>query len=243
MIIIPAIDLIGGQCVRLSQGDYATKKVYDTNPVEVAQRFEDAGITHLHVVDLDGAKAGRLINGSILDGICNETDLKVDFGGGVRSLDTAKMVLELGAQQVTGGSIAVRDQEEFLLWIDELGPDRIILGADAKDQKIAINGWEEGSEHGIFQFIDFYYQKGLRYVISTDIARDGMLTGPSIELYKAILEQFSDIKLIASGGISSMADIYELRDLGCYGAITGKAIYEGKITMEDLIEYMIKVEF
>ena len=243
MIIIPAIDLIAGQCVRLSKGDYSTKKVYDSNPVEVAQRFEDVGITHLHVVDLDGAKAGKLVNGEVLKEICKETDLIVDFGGGVRSLETAQEVISLGANQVTGGSIAVKNQSEFLSWIEELGGDQIILGADAKDRKIAISGWEEGSDHDIFEFIHFYHEKGLEYVISTDIAKDGMLTGPSIELYKAIIEQFPDVKLIASGGIGEMDDIYKLKDIGCYGAITGKATYEERISMEDLIEYMIKVEF
>jgi len=243
MIIIPAIDLIGGQCVRLSKGDYSTKKVYDSNPVEVATRFEDAGITHLHVVDLDGAKAAKLVNGDILKSICDETDLIVDFGGGVRSLETAQEVIELGASQVTGGSIAVKNQPAFLEWIEELGADKIILGADANDKKIAISGWEEGSDHDIFEFIDFYHQKGIEYVISTDIARDGMLTGPSIDLYKEIISKFPDIKLIASGGIAEIDDIYQMRDIGCYGAITGKAIYEGRISMEDIIEYMIKVEF
>ncbi len=243
MIIIPAIDLIDGQCVRLSKGDYSTKKVYDSNPVEVALRFEAVGITHLHLVDLDGAKAARLINGDVLKAICKETDLVVDFGGGVRSLATAQEVIDLGASQVTGGSIAVKDQAEFLTWIDELGTERIILGADAKDGKIAISGWEEGSNHDIFEFIHFYHELGLEYVISTDISRDGMLTGPSIDLYKQIIAQFPDIKLIASGGIAEIDDIYQLRDIGCYGAITGKAIYEERISMEDLIEYMIKVEF
>lgn len=243
MIIIPAIDIIDGQCVRLSKGDYDTKKVYDADPVSVARRFEDAGITHLHVVDLDGAKAGRLVNGDLLKSICSETDLKVDFGGGVRSLGTAQEVLDAGASQVTGGSIAVKNQTEFLSWIDKVGADQIILGADAKDRKIAISGWEEGSDHDIFEFIDFYVSKGLRYIISTDIARDGMLTGPSIELYKEIIAQFPDVHLIASGGIASIDDVYRLKDIGCYGAITGKAIYEGKIKMEDIIEYQIKVEF
>jgi len=243
MIIIPAIDIIGGQCVRLSKGDYSTKKVYDSNPVEVAQRFEDVGITHLHVVDLDGAKAAKLVNGNVLKSICEETELIVDFGGGVRSLETAQQVIDLGANQVTGGSIAVKDQTEFLTWIEELGADQIILGADANEGKIAISGWEEGSDHDIFEFIDFYHEKGIQYVISTDIARDGMLTGPSIELYKEIIAKFPDVKLIASGGIAEMDDIYQLRDIGCYGAITGKAIYEERISMEDLIEYMIKVEF
>jgi len=243
MIIIPAIDLIGGQCVRLSKGDYSTKKVYDSNPLEVAQRFEDVGITHLHVVDLDGAKAGKLVNGDVLKSICTETDLIVDFGGGVRSLETAQQVIELGASQVTGGSIAVKNQSEFLSWIEELGGEHIILGADAKDRKIAISGWEEGSDHDIFEFIQFYHEKGLEYVISTDISRDGMLTGPSVDLYKEIIAQFPDVKLIASGGIAEMDDIYQLKDIGCYGAITGKAIYEERISMEDLIEYMIKVEF
>ncbi|MBT8219166.1 MAG: 1-(5-phosphoribosyl)-5-[(5-phosphoribosylamino)methylideneamino]imidazole-4-carboxamide isomerase [Bacteroidia bacterium] len=243
MIIIPAIDIIDGQCVRLSKGDYGTKKVYDSNPVEVALRFEDAGITHLHVVDLDGAKAGRLINSKVLQSICNSTKLKVDFGGGVRKLETAKEVIALGASQVTGGSIAVREQDHFLEWISELGTEAVILGADAKDRKIAISGWEEGSDQDVIEFIDFYHQRGIKYVISTDISRDGMLTGPSIELYTEIINTFPEINVIASGGIADIDDIYQLRDLGCYGAITGKAIYEGNITMDDLIEYMIKVEF
>lgn len=243
MIIIPAIDLIDGRCVRLTKGDYSTKKIYDSNPVEVAQRFEDVGITHLHVVDLDGAKQGRLVNSHVLQSICTDTNLNVDFGGGIRTLETAKEVFDHGAAQITGGSIAVKNQAAFLDWITEFGSERIILGADAKDRKIAVSGWEEGSEQDIIEFIDHYHHQGVRYVVCTDISRDGTLEGPSIDLYQEIIDTFPKIDLIASGGIANMDDVYKLRDIGCYGAITGKAIYEEKISMEELVEYMIKVEF
>lgn len=236
--IIPAIDLIDAKCVRLSQGDYNKKTVYNENPLEVAKMFEDAGITRLHLVDLDGAKAKHIVNYKVLETIASKTSLVIDFGGGLKSDDDLRVAFESGAQMVTGGSIAVKDRETFLSWIETYGPDKIILGADAKDKKIAVSGWQEVSELSIFDFIESYTSRGIRKVISTDIARDGMLTGPSIDLYKEIMEQFPGLELIASGGIASMNDIRELNEMGVPGVITGKAIYENKISLEEIEKYI-----
>lgn len=236
--IIPAIDLIDAKCVRLSQGDYNQKTIYNENPLEVAKMFEDAGITRLHLVDLDGAKAKHIVNYKVLETIASKTSLVIDFGGGLKSDDDLRVAFESGAQMVTGGSIAVKDRETFLSWIETYGPDKIILGADAKDKKIAVSGWQEVSELPIFDFIESYTSRGIRKVISTDIARDGMLTGPSIDLYKEIMEQFPGLELIASGGIASMNDIRELNEMGVPGVITGKAIYENKISLEEIEKYI-----
>ncbi|MCW0481221.1 1-(5-phosphoribosyl)-5-[(5-phosphoribosylamino)methylideneamino]imidazole-4-carboxamide isomerase [Gaoshiqia sediminis] len=238
IIIIPAIDLIDAKCVRLSQGDYNQKTVYNENPLEVAKMFEDAGITRLHLVDLDGAKAKHIVNYKVLESIASKTSLVIDFGGGLKSDKDLRIAFESGAQMVTGGSIAVKDRETFLSWIETYGPDKIILGADAKDKKIAVSGWQEVSELPILDFIESYTSRGIRKVISTDIARDGMLTGPSIDLYKEILEQFPNLELIASGGIASMNDIHELNEMGVPGVITGKAIYENKISLEEIEKYI-----
>jgi phosphoribosylformimino-5-aminoimidazole carboxamide ribotide isomerase len=232
--IIPAIDLIDGKCVRLSQGDYNQKTVYNENPLEVAKMFEDAGIRRLHLVDLDGAKARHIVNHKVLETIASKTRLVIDFGGGLKSDDDLRIAFQSGATMVTGGSIAVKDRETFLHWIEIYGADKIILGADAKDKMIAVSGWQEVSELTILDFIESYTNKGIRKVISTDIARDGMLTGPSIELYKEILDKFPSLELIASGGIASMNDIYELNEMGVPGVITGKAIYEGLIKLEEI---------
>jgi len=232
--IIPAIDLIDAKCVRLSQGDYKQKTVYNENPLEVARMFEDAGITRLHLVDLDGAKAKHIVNYKVLEKIAAKTNLVIDFGGGLKSDDDLRIAFECGAQMITGGSIAVKDRTTFLHWIEKYGPEKIILGADAKDKKIAVSGWQENSELPILDFIESYTSKGIQKVISTDIARDGMLTGPSLGLYKEILKQFPDLELIASGGIASMKDIYELDEMGVPGVITGKAIYEGKISLKEI---------
>jgi phosphoribosylformimino-5-aminoimidazole carboxamide ribotide isomerase len=212
--IIPAIDLIDAKCVRLSQGDYNQKTVYNENPLEVAKMFEDAGITRLHLVDLDGAKAKHIVNHKVLETIASKTKLVIDFGGGLKSDEDLRVAFESGAQMITGGSIAVKDRETFLHWIETYGSEKIILGADAKDKMIVVSGWQEVSELSILDFIESYTSKGIRQVISTDIARDGMLTGPSIDLYKEIMEQFPNLGLIASGGISSMKDIYELDEMG-----------------------------
>lgn len=235
--IIPAIDLIDAKCVRLSQGDYNQKTIYNENPLEVAKMFEDAGITRLHLVDLDGAKAKHIVNHKVLELIASKTNLIIDFGGGLKSDEDLRIAFECGAKMITGGSIAVKDRETFLHWIETYGAEKIILGADAKDKMIAVSGWQEVSEIPILEFIESYTSKGIRQVISTDIARDGMLTGPSIDLYKEIMEQFPTLGLIASGGIATMQDIYELDEMGIPGVITGKAIYEGRINMDEIKRY------
>ena len=236
--IIPAIDLIDAKCVRLSQGDYKQKTVYNENPLEVAKMFEDAGITRLHLVDLDGAKTKHIVNYKVLETIATKTSLVIDFGGGLKSDEDLRIAFESGAQMVTGGSIAVKDRETFLHWIETYGAAKIILGADAKGKKIAVSGWQEVSELPILDFIESYTEKGIQKVISTDIARDGMLTGPSIDLYKEIMERFPSLELIASGGIASMKDIYELNEMGIPGVITGKAIYEGRIKLEEISKFL-----
>lgn len=236
--IIPAIDLIDAKCVRLSQGDYNQKTVYNENPLEVAKMFEDAGITRLHLVDLDGAKAQHIVNYKVLETIASKTKLMIDFGGGLKTDKDLKIAFESGAQMVTGGSIAVKDRETFLSWIETYGAEKIILGADAKDKMIAVSGWQEVSELSILEFIESYTRQGIQKVISTDIARDGMLTGPSIDLYKEIMDKFEGLELIASGGIASMKDIHELNQMGVPGVITGKAIYEKKISLNEISKFL-----
>ncbi|MGL4491803.1 MAG: 1-(5-phosphoribosyl)-5-[(5-phosphoribosylamino)methylideneamino]imidazole-4-carboxamide isomerase, partial [Tannerellaceae bacterium] len=235
--IVPAIDMIDGKCVRLTQGNYDAKKIYNEDPVEVAKEFEDYGIRRLHVVDLDGAKAGRIINYRTLERIASRTSLIIDFGGGVKSEEDLVIAFESGAQMVTGGSIAVNNPDEFTRWIDKYGSDRIILGADAKDKKIAIGGWEETTSMDLIPFIKDYHEKGIVSVICTDISKDGMLQGPSIDLYKEIVDNVPYIKLIASGGVSSIADIELLQEMGIPSVIVGKAIYEGIIKLKDLIPF------
>ncbi|MGF7140123.1 1-(5-phosphoribosyl)-5-[(5-phosphoribosylamino)methylideneamino]imidazole-4-carboxamide isomerase [Roseimarinus sediminis] len=238
--IIPAIDLIDAKCVRLSQGDYQQKTVYNENPLEVAKMFEDAGIKRLHLVDLDGAKAKHIVNHKVLETIASRTNLVIDFGGGLKSDEDLRIAFECGASMVTGGSIAVKDHETFLHWIATYGAEKIILGADAKDKMIAVSGWQEVSELPILDFIESYTNRGIQKVISTDIARDGMLTGPSIELYKEIMAKFPSLELIASGGIASMKDIYELDEMGVPGVITGKAIYENRISLKEIERFQKK---
>jgi len=233
MRIIPAIDIIDGKCVRLSQGDYNTKKVYNENPLEVAKEFEDHGIKHLHLVDLDGAKSKQIINYKTLEQIASKTSLRVDFGGGIKSQKDIDIAFECGAHQITGGSIAVQEPEIFTKWIEQYGSEKIILGADCKNRKIATHGWLESSELDVIDFIRDYTQKGISYVICTDIAKDGMLEGTSNELYKEILENTA-VKLIASGGVSKMEDLHLLKEIGCEGVILGKAIYEGRIKLNEL---------
>jgi len=233
MRIIPAIDIIEGKCVRLTKGDYSTKKVYNENPLEVAKEFQDAGIKYLHLVDLDGAKSKHIVNYKTLETIVSNTNLQVDFGGGLKTEKDLRIAFESGANQITGGSVAVNDEELFLSWLTKFGADKIILGADCKERKIATDGWLKGSEIDVLEFVNQYKKNGVEYVICTDISKDGMLSGPSIELYKEIIYQ-TDVKLIASGGVSSMSDLVKLTEIGCYGAIIGKAIYEGNITLKEL---------
>lgn len=232
--IIPAIDLIDGKCVRLSQGDYAQKTIYNENPLEVAKMFEDAGIRRLHLVDLDGAKAHQIVNHKVLESIATKTNLIIDFGGGLKTDNDLRIAFESGATMITGGSIAVKDESTFTSWIDKYGAEKIILGADVKNEKVAVGGWIETTEIELLPFISKYISKGISKVICTDISKDGMLQGPSTELYKKMLQAFPSIYLIASGGVSSLNDIYELQDAGVPAVITGKAIYEGKIKLSDL---------
>lgn len=233
--IIPAIDLIDGKCVRLAQGDFARKKIYDENPVEVAKAFEGFGIKRLHVVDLDGAKRGKLANVHILREIARDTDLTIDFGGGIKTDDDIQAVFEAGAGLANIGSTAVREPDKFLAWINEYGGEKILLGADVKDEKIAVNGWQTKTDLQIVPFLRTYRAKGVTQAFVTDIAKDGVLQGPSVELYRGILNALPGLKLIASGGVSSISDIEELEQIGCSGAIIGKAIYEGLINLGELI--------
>jgi phosphoribosylformimino-5-aminoimidazole carboxamide ribotide isomerase len=237
MEIIPAIDIIDGKCVRLTQGDYSQKKEYASDPTEVAKRFEGAGIKRLHLVDLDGAKARRIINANVLERICLATGLHVDFGGGVQSDDDISLAFSMGAKQVTGGSIAVKKPEVFSAWLSAYGGSKLILGADAKNRKIAISGWEETTEMDLIDFIKDFQKKGVQYVICTDVARDGLLQGPSLELYKEVMQEIPEINLIASGGVSSLKDLEELESAGVYGTIVGKAYYEGRISLEELSSF------
>ncbi|WP_298420886.1 1-(5-phosphoribosyl)-5-[(5-phosphoribosylamino)methylideneamino]imidazole-4-carboxamide isomerase [uncultured Kordia sp.] len=235
MRIIPAIDIIDGKCVRLSKGDYNTKKIYNESPLEVAKQFEDAGIQYLHMVDLDGAKAKHIVNYKILEEVASKTNLQIDFGGGLKSDEDLHIAFESGATQITGGSIAVKNEEIFTNWIQKYGSEHIILGADAMDEKIAISGWQEESNEELIPFIQKYQQKGIEYVICTDIAKDGMLEGPSFDLYEKILKKSdSSLKLIASGGISTFDELPKLKILGCEGVIIGKAIYENRISLKQL---------
>ena len=237
MRIIPAIDIIDGKCVRLSKGDYSTKKIYNENPIEVAKEFEGAGMQYLHVVDLDGAKANHIVNYKVLEQISSKTTLKIDFGGGLKSDEDLHIAFNSGAKQITGGSIAVKQPKIFEGWLSKYGAVKIILGADSKNEKIAVSGWQEESDKEVIPFIKSYENKGIKYVICTDIAKDGMLEGPSFNLYKRILKDTRDIKLIASGGVTSLSDLNELEDLGCEAAIIGKALYEGHIRLRDLETY------
>ncbi|HIX86966.1 MAG TPA: 1-(5-phosphoribosyl)-5-[(5-phosphoribosylamino)methylideneamino]imidazole-4-carboxamide isomerase [Candidatus Parabacteroides intestinigallinarum] len=236
--LIPAIDIIEGKCVRLTQGDYSTRKVYNEDPLEVAKMLEDNGIRRLHVVDLDGAHEGRIINYRTLDRIASRTSLIIDFGGGLKGESDVEIAFESGAQMITGGSIAVREPETFGAWIDKFGSERILLGADAKDRKIAIGGWKETTDVELIPFIEGYYKKGITKVVCTDIACDGMLQGPSVELYKEIREAIPTLYIIASGGVSSVADIERLDEAGIPAVIFGKALYEGRIQLRDLLRFM-----
>lgn len=237
MRIIPAIDIIDGKCVRLTKGDYATQKTYRDNPLDVAREFEDHGIRYLHLVDLDGARSKHIVNHGVLRQITEGTSLQVDFGGGIKSDDDLRIAFENGAAQITGGSVAQQQPELFLQWLEHYGAERIILGADSHHRKIATQGWQKQSEEDVVDFIASFATKGVAYVICTDISKDGMLQGPSLELYREILTG-SDIRLIASGGITSMADLEKLQAIGCEGAIIGKAIYEGHIQLKELQSFI-----
>lgn len=235
MRLIIAIDILGGKCVRLSRGDYNTKKIYSEHPLEVAKEIEDSGIEYLHLVDLDGARNRKIVNYRIIEQISSKTALKIDFGGGIRSEEDIDIAFSSGARQVTGGSIAVSSPTLFLEWLTRFGNEKIILGADFINRKIVTGGWVEKSDEDIISFVTNYAEKGVRYTICTDVNKDGMLMGPSTDLYKEILESAA-IKLIASGGITSLKDIEDMRSVGCEGAIIGKAIYEGRIKLKDLRE-------
>lgn len=238
--IIPAIDIIDGKCVRLSQGDYDQKKVYNENPVEVAKLFESAGIKRLHLVDLDGAKAKRIINYKVLENIASSTSLIIDFGGGVQSYSDLDLAFKSGASMITGGSIAVKDRVLFESWIERYGADKIILGADCKNHKIAISGWEESTDVEIIDFIESFYKKGISKVVCTDISKDGMLQGTSVGLYKDILAQIPNLYLIASGGVSCLQDIIDLEQAKVPAVILGKAIYENRVSLEQLADLQCK---
>ena len=236
--LIPAIDIIDGKCVRLSQGDYDTQKVYNESPLEVAKEFEANGIRRLHVVDLDGAKSSHIVNYKVLDQLAGHTSLTIDFGGGIKTDEDLTIAFEYGAQMVTLGSIAVKNPDLFKSWLHKFGAEKIILGADVKDNRISVNGWKEESQQELLPFLDGYTQEGIRKVLCTDISRDGMLQGPSIDLYKQIMAQFPDMHLIASGGVSGLDDIIRLDEAGIPAVVFGKALYEGRITMKDLKRFM-----
>lgn len=235
--IIPAIDIIDGKCVRLTQGDYAQVTEYHTDPLEIAKMFEDNGIKRLHLVDLDGAKQKQIVNHKVLEKIASKTKLDIDFGGGLQSDKDLQIAFDCGAKQITGGSIAVKNPVLFFEWLKKFGAEKIILGADAKDRKIAVSGWQESSGIPIFEFLEEYTNKGVKYCISTDVAKDGMMQGPSVDLYKEMNQLFPKLQIIASGGVSKMADIEELAALNIYGVVVGKAIYEGKISMKNIADF------
>jgi phosphoribosylformimino-5-aminoimidazole carboxamide ribotide isomerase len=232
--VIPAIDIIDGKCVRLTQGDYAQQKVYNEHPLEVAKAFEDIGVKRLHLVDLDGAKKGAVVNWKVLEAIAGKTGLVVDFGGGIKTAKDLDIVFESGAALATIGSIAVKDPELFFGWVKKYGPEKIFLGADVKEEKIAVGGWLETTPLSVFDFLEQNVRQCVQHIFCTDIAKDGLLQGPSVKLYRQILERFPDIDFVASGGVSNLQDVETLREIGCSGAIIGKAIYEGNITMQQL---------
>ena len=237
--LVPAIDIIDGKCVRLSQGDYKQKTIYSAQPEEMAKIFEGSGVKRLHVVDLDGAKSKHIVNYKVLERIATQTSLVIDFGGGLKSDEDLRIAFESGASMVTGGSIAVKEPETFLSWIKRYGADKIILGADAKDKKIAVSGWQEDSDLELIEFVKGYLSLGVKKCITTDISKDGMLKGPSIELYKEMLKKLPDLYIIASGGVSSMSDIEALECASIPAVIFGKAFYEGRITIKDIENYII----
>lgn len=235
MEIIPAIDIIDGKCVRLTQGDYAQKKIYNENPLEVALEFEDAGFKRLHLVDLDGAKAGTVRNWKVLETIAGKTGLIVDFGGGIKTTADVDIVFNSGAALATVGSIAVKNADLFVSWLQAYGAEKFLLGADVKEEKIAVAGWLETTDRWIYDFIGEYIEKGVQQIFCTDVSKDGLLQGPSLDLYRKIIAQFPDLHFIASGGVSGMEDVHELAAIGCKGVIIGKAIYEGRVRLKELV--------
>ena len=234
MEIIPAIDIIDGKCVRLTQGDYNQKKVYNERPLEVARQFEDAGLRRLHLVDLDGAKAGAVKNWKVLETLAGKTGLVIDFGGGIKTEADVEIVFNSGAALATVGSIAVKDGERFVSWLQTYGAEKFLLGADVKDEKIAVSGWLETTDRWIYDFIAEYMERGVRQLFCTDVSKDGLLQGPALELYENIVGKFPELHFIASGGVSGMDDVHRLEEVGCKGVIIGKAIYEGRIKLEEL---------
>ncbi len=238
MIIIPAIDIIDGKCVRLTQGDYNQKKIYNEHPLEVARQFEDAGLQRLHLVDLDGARQKAVKNWKVLETIASNTSLVIDFGGGISTEEDVKVVFESGAALATVGSIAVKNEEEFVKWLLTFGPDKFLLGADVKDKMIAIHGWLETSDKSVVDFIGNYISKGVKQIFCTDVSKDGKLEGPSVELYTEIITQFPDLYFIASGGVASISDLHKLDEAGCHAAIVGKAIYENRVSLQELKNFI-----
>ena len=235
--IIPAIDIIEGKAVRLTQGDYSQKKIYNEHPLEVARQFEDAGLQRLHLVDLDGAKDGKVKNWKVLEKLAGKTSMIIDFGGGIKTEKDVQIVFDSGAAFATVGSIAVKNEDEFVRWLTQFGADKFLLGADVKDEKIAVAGWLETTDVWIYDFIEKYMKHGVKQIFCTDVSKDGKLEGPSIDLYRNIVSKFPDLHFIASGGVSSMKDLDELRNIGCKAAIVGKAIYEGRINIEELTKF------
>ncbi|MFI5163691.1 MAG: 1-(5-phosphoribosyl)-5-[(5-phosphoribosylamino)methylideneamino]imidazole-4-carboxamide isomerase [Bacteroidia bacterium] len=236
--IIPAIDIIDGKCVRLSQGDFAQKKIYNENPLEVAKQFEEAGIKRLHVVDLDGAKQGKVINLKVLEQISSQTKLIIDFGGGIKTTESARQVFDAGAKMISIGTVAVKNPKLFQEWILKFGSENILLGADVKKEQIVVSGWTENTSISIFNFISENILLGIKNIFCTDVSLDGMLQGPALSLYNKVLKQFPSINLIASGGVNSIEDIFQLEKAGCSGVIIGKAIYEGKIKLLNLKPFL-----
>jgi|SRR5215469_2497703 len=237
MQIIPAIDIIDGKCVRLAQGDYNKISLYHKEPLEIAKKFEDAGLKRLHLVDLDGAKAGAVRNWKVLEAIAGKTSLVIDFGGGIKAEKDVEIVFNSGASLATVGSIAVKNEEEFVKWLLTFGADRFLLGADAKNEKITVSGWQEETKIWVYDFIQKYIDHGVKQIFCTDVSKDGKLEGPSIDLYKNIISKFPELFFIASGGVSSLKDLEELREIGCHGAIVGKAIYENRIQIKELLSF------
>jgi len=237
--IIPAIDIIDGKCVRLTHGDYSQKKIYNEHPLEVAKQFEDAGVRRLHLVDLDGAKTGAVKNWKVLETIAGKTSLVIDFGGGIKSERDVQIIFDSGAALATIGSIAVKDEKTFLDWLKKFGAEKFLLGADVKNEKITVSGWTEQTEIEIYDFIEKYLQKGMKQIFCTDVSKDGALEGPSAELYKSIIQKFPELYFIASGGVSSVDDIHTLNHIGCKAVIIGKAIYEGRIKLKELKNFIL----
>jgi phosphoribosylformimino-5-aminoimidazole carboxamide ribotide isomerase len=239
MEVIPAIDIIEGKCVRLTHGDYAQKKIYNEHPLEVAKEFEGAGMRRLHLVDLDGAREGKVMNWKVLEILAGKTSLTIDFGGGIKSGKDVQIVFDSGAALATVGSIAVKEEEIFSDWLKRFGTDKFLLGADVKDEKLAINGWTEQTDIWVYDFIEQYMQKGMKQIFCTDISKDGALQGPAIELYKSIIRKFPGLFFIASGGVSEMDDVKKLQEIGCSGVIIGKAVYEGRIKLDELKTFFV----